>query len=217
MNLSESDLRRLIAGGEGRGLEFKRGLPRDEKVARTLCAFANTRGGLLLVGVNDNRSLHGVPRPREVMARIRDVGSELLAPALVVATTSVRCGDVVVVVARVVASPRRPHAVRDDAGDEEIVVRVGASNRRATGAALQALLRGQGRRRSLDELEERILAWVDARQLASGVPGGDATPTAFGQAHNIGGQRARRAFVRLERDGLLVGHGFGKERVYGCA
>lgn len=50
-------LREVIAAGEGRQVEFKRGLPRDEKTARTLVAFANTRGGLLIVGVGDRGEL----------------------------------------------------------------------------------------------------------------------------------------------------------------
>lgn len=214
VNLSESELLEHIAEGEGRGLEFKRGLPRDEKLARTLCAFANTRGGMLFVGVEDNGSLYGVSRPREIMARIRGVARELITPPLELATTHVRCGDLSVVAARVAVSRERPHAVRRDGVEDEIVVRVGASNRRAKGATLDALRSGRGQRRSPDALEARILSWVDQRRLAGRDPAGDASPQAFSRANNIGLQRARRAFVRLERDGLLVGHGLGNKRVY---
>lgn len=214
MNLPESELLSQIAAGEGRGLEFKRGLPRDEKLARTLCAFANTRGGLLLIGVNDNGSLYGVSEPRKVMARIRSVARKLLHPALELATTTVRCDGVAVVAARVPVSLERPHAVLREGEESEIVVRVGASNRAAKGAALVALRNGDGRRRSLGALEVLILKWVDGRARASRTPGGDATPALFSQAHNIGLQRARRAFVRLERDGQLVGHGLGVKRAY---
>jgi hypothetical protein len=37
----------------------------------------------------------------------------------------------------------------------------------------------------------------------------------FARAHNVGLQRARRAFTRLELVGRLVGHGAGARRVYG--
>ncbi|NOT31836.1 MAG: ATP-binding protein, partial [Planctomycetes bacterium] len=76
MRLDADELARLIAGGEGKQLEFKRGLPGDPKVARTLCAFANTRGGLLLIGVGDRGELVGAPRPRESMSRLRAVAAE---------------------------------------------------------------------------------------------------------------------------------------------
>ena len=64
MRIDPAELVLSIAEGEGKSLEFKRGLPRDVRVARTLCAFANTRGGLLLIGVGDRGEIVGAPRPR---------------------------------------------------------------------------------------------------------------------------------------------------------
>lgn len=217
MNLSEEDLRTLVEGGEGRELEFKRGLPRDERLARTLCAFANTRGGWLLVGVNDNRSVYGCPRPKEVMADIRRVAAQFLLPAVRVETTVVRCEPRAVVAARVNASMERPHCVLHGKRDKEIVVRVGSSNRVAEGSTLSALRTHGGSRRALDPLEAKILDWVERRSKQSTDPGGDATPTLFGKTFNIGVQRARKAFVRLERDGRLVAHGTGTRKIYSCA
>ena len=214
MRLSEPELLEWIAAGEGRSTEFKRGLPKDERIARTLCSFANTRGGLLFIGVNDNGSIYGVSQPRRVMADIRRVARELLQPPLKLETTSVRCEGLMVVAARIPVSVARPHAVLRKNREEEIVVRVGSSNRVARGAALDALRSGNHRSRSRGSLEAQILAWVELRAKQSKTPGGDASPTLFSQSNNVGVQRARRAFVRLERDGLLVGHGKGTKRIY---
>ncbi|HKX45616.1 MAG TPA: ATP-binding protein, partial [Planctomycetota bacterium] len=60
VRMEANEVRRLAMEGEGSRAEFKRGLPPDEKVARTLAGFANTRGGLLLVGVEDRGALCGV-------------------------------------------------------------------------------------------------------------------------------------------------------------
>jgi predicted HTH transcriptional regulator len=54
------DFIRLVKTGEGSYLEFKRTISSPEKVAREISAFANTRGGILLIGVNDNKSVVGV-------------------------------------------------------------------------------------------------------------------------------------------------------------
>lgn len=54
------DFIRLVKTGEGSYLEFKRTISSPEKVAREIAAFANTRGGILLIGVNDNKSVVGV-------------------------------------------------------------------------------------------------------------------------------------------------------------
>jgi hypothetical protein len=214
MHLDEGELRRLIAQGEGRELEFKRGLPRDRKPARTLCAFANTCGGILLVGVTDKGEVYGVPRPREVVARLRAVCAEEIEPALAPHVRALRLDGRHVVCCAVALSPARPHAVRRDGEPEEIVVRVGSSNRRAGGATLAAL-RVPRSRAGLDPLQKRILAWVEER--THGAPPGGASVREFATAQNIGLQRARRAFVQLERAGRLVAHGRGAERRYAPA
>jgi len=41
-----------------------------------------------------------------------------------------------------------------------------------------------------------------------------ASAEAFARAGNVGRARARRAFVKLERQGRLVGHGAGARRAY---
>ncbi|MFM8787945.1 MAG: helix-turn-helix domain-containing protein [Bacteroidota bacterium] len=46
-----------IEEGEHDRQDFKETISSSRKIAKTLCAFANTRGGRLLVGVRDNGSL----------------------------------------------------------------------------------------------------------------------------------------------------------------
>lgn len=55
-----SELKRLIAQGEGLHLDFKFRIDDQKKIARTLSAFANTEGGKLLIGVKDNGKISGV-------------------------------------------------------------------------------------------------------------------------------------------------------------
>lgn len=217
MKLDAAELMRILSGGEGRQTEFKRGLPRDEKTARSLCAFANTRGGMLLIGVHDDGRVHGVPRPREVTACLQEICAHGIQPPLAVELLTVGLPEGDVVCCSVPFSKARPHAVLRARGEPEIVVRVGSSNRVATGASLRALREGRSPRKRLGALERQVLAWVGERDRKARDPGGDATVKAFAQARNVGVQRARRTFVQLERDGHLVAHGFGAQRVYALA
>jgi predicted HTH transcriptional regulator len=50
----------LITQGEHETLEFKYEVNDPRKIARTLVAFANTKGGHLLVGIKDNGVISGV-------------------------------------------------------------------------------------------------------------------------------------------------------------
>ena len=58
-----NQLRRLVSQGEGQHLEFKRKASFPEKIVRELIAFANTEGGTLLIGVDDDKSIPGVKFP----------------------------------------------------------------------------------------------------------------------------------------------------------
>lgn len=58
--INASDLRNLIQRGEGTFLEFKKTIPSSEKIAREIAAFANTKGGTILVGVDDNKKITGI-------------------------------------------------------------------------------------------------------------------------------------------------------------
>ncbi len=57
------ELRKLVAKGEGSHLEFKRKAAYPEKIVREMIAFANTNGGVLLLGVGDDKTLPGLKFP----------------------------------------------------------------------------------------------------------------------------------------------------------
>lgn len=54
------ELTQLSSLGEGANLEFKRKVPRPARIAKELIAFANTRGGRILLGVGDDGSVVGL-------------------------------------------------------------------------------------------------------------------------------------------------------------
>jgi predicted HTH transcriptional regulator len=60
-----SYIRHLIGNGESQTLDFKFEISDSRKIARTLSAFANTDGGILLVGVKDNGRIAGVRSEEE--------------------------------------------------------------------------------------------------------------------------------------------------------
>ncbi len=65
------DVERRIAGGENARTEFKRGVGDLGGVGRTLCAFANGDGGLLVIGVDDAGAVVGVgEHPETVQERL---------------------------------------------------------------------------------------------------------------------------------------------------
>jgi predicted HTH transcriptional regulator len=59
------ELRKLVSLGEGQNLEFKRKAAHPEKIVREIIAFANTSGGIVLIGVGDDGSIPGLKFPED--------------------------------------------------------------------------------------------------------------------------------------------------------
>ncbi len=60
-----------IKSGEGQQLDFKQHISAETKIARSLVAFANGDGGVLLVGVDDQGQIRGVDAAQERHMLIR--------------------------------------------------------------------------------------------------------------------------------------------------
>ncbi len=54
------ELKKLVARGEGLTLEFKRKVAHPEKIAKEFVALANTKGGIILIGIDDDGTVYGV-------------------------------------------------------------------------------------------------------------------------------------------------------------
>jgi predicted HTH transcriptional regulator len=208
MNVDE--LRGAILAGEGREVEFKRGLPNDQKIARSMCAFANTRGGLLFIGVGDHGELEGAPHPELTAKKLAEISSRRIVPPIKPWIECVSIDSVRIVAVRVTASRSRPHAVVRDGESPEIVVRSGSSNRAASKATTAALKNARRSRSTLDTFERSVLAYLES--IEDSDPNSGATVGEFARDKNVGVQRSRRTFTRLEREGFVVGVGIGNGR-----
>ena len=60
-------VRDCIEAGEGRSVEFKRGPGDLRDIGKAICAFANTDGGLIIVGIDDGGTIVGVKEHPETM------------------------------------------------------------------------------------------------------------------------------------------------------
>lgn len=214
VKITEAELLRKIATGEDSHTEIRAELPDDDTLARTLCAFANTRGGVLIVGANQDRTLCGCSNPKDALTRIRLVAEEDLKPAVNLAMSSVRCKSEYLIVVQVGHSFDRPHSVPCSKRKRDIMVRVGTANHVAEGGTLNALRSHRTQEQPKDALEVKILEWVAHREQDSKEPSGSASPEIFCKAANIGLRRASKAFVSLECAGLLMGYGDRSHRFY---
>lgn len=59
IDIPEYELRELISHGETETVEFKEKISKPEELAETVVAFANTNGGIILIGVDDYSKVIG--------------------------------------------------------------------------------------------------------------------------------------------------------------
>ena len=69
----------LLKEEEGLKLEYKQQISSQEKIAKTLSAMSNTAGGLILVGISDQRKIMGID-PEEERFMIEGANQDFCYP-----------------------------------------------------------------------------------------------------------------------------------------
>jgi ATP-dependent DNA helicase RecG len=133
---SRTELLRLIRGGEDTFLELKVKLSNTEKIAQEIVALANTGGGVIVFGVNDQLRVEGVDDPERVQEELVRICREEIQPPLVPFIDRVALDNGRRIVALDVDSKRRPYRTRDG----RFYLRIGAEKREASREELSALL-----------------------------------------------------------------------------
>src|SRR5689334_24763580 len=80
---SRSELLRLIRGGEDTFLELKVKLSNSERIAQGIVAHANTAGGMIVFGVNDQLRIEGVSNPEWVQEELVRICREEIVPPII--------------------------------------------------------------------------------------------------------------------------------------
>lgn len=106
------ELKRVVAQGEGRHLEFKRRVPEPERLAKEVVAFANSGGGHLLLGVDDDGTIMGVKDSEEEEFSLREALGMNCRPTVSWVSERIRVnGKRDVILVTVPDSPRKPHFI----------------------------------------------------------------------------------------------------------
>ncbi|MGH7898231.1 MAG: AlbA family DNA-binding domain-containing protein, partial [Candidatus Binatia bacterium] len=132
--MNEMELRKIIHSGEDSGVEFKRDDVHSDSLAKEMVALLNLEGGLVLLGVEDDRRISGLTRSREDAERwVMDVARQHVQPALIPAwrTVTLEDGKAVGVIGVPADSPGKPHKAKRGSAWMAFV-RVGSTSREAT-------------------------------------------------------------------------------------
>ena len=191
-----------IARGEGQFLEFKKRVPAPERIAKEVIAFANTRGGHLLLGIEDNGAASGVKDAAEEEFALREALRRYSVP-VAVETARVRVSrkrDIIVVTVR--ESPDKPHYVVDPAsGRRTAYIRVNDMSLEASREARRLMRAERATQDILFELREKeqvLLRYLERY--------GRISVRQFAKLAGISRATASQTLVHLTRAEMLRHH-----------
>ena len=204
--MTSNDVKRLAAMGEGRTLEFKNRVPRPERIAREVIALANTDGGTVLVGVDDDGTVLGVKDAQEEFFALQTALADRILPPVDLRFEPVRISRTrEVLVVHVPASGDRPHVLKPDRRPDGTLpkqrafVRVADQSVEASREAV-ALMKAEGRGDAVTftfgDAERRLLEYLDRHE--------QITVREYARMTTMPPWKASKALVMLARAGIVA-------------
>jgi hypothetical protein len=141
MTLQEVNM--LAAKGEGLRIEFKKKATFPEKIVRELIAFANTSGGDLMIGVDDDGTVSGQRYIEEEVFVMEKAIKEFIFPPLDYEVISLKLNEKKgVAVFKIPVSPQRPHYLKEK-DRKQAYIRVADRSVQASKEVWEILRRGK--------------------------------------------------------------------------
>jgi len=120
-------IEQLIEQGEGISLDFKHSISDSKKIARSISAFANTKGGTLLIGVKDNGAIAGINTDEEYYM-VEGAAQLYCKPEVPFDVKRWIISGKTVLEVTVAASSQRPHLAPDKNGFYRAFIRIADEN-----------------------------------------------------------------------------------------
>ncbi len=197
----------MIENGEGLNVEYKQRFSSHEKIAKEIIAFANTRGGFLFVGVDDNRKIYGIASEKGDNDLIKEVAEKYCEPKVEVKLECINIDKKDILVVEIPESNNKPHRIQDfktslDLNTASVYVRVNDKSVLASKEMIK-ILQTQARGKSLEHYEvgsneKAVFGFLDKNEKI--------TVKELGKLANISDRRASRTLIKLVRANILLIH-----------
>ena len=197
----------LINDGENLTVEFKQRFSSFEKMAKEMIAFANTRGGSILIGVDDDKSIYGIASEKSDIDLVKESAEKYCTPPVnyKIETVEIDCKDILII--EVAESKTKPHRIQDyknnlELNNAQVYIRINDKSVLASKEMIK-ILQTQSSGTSLKNyfvgnLERIVFEYLEKHERV--------TVKELSKHANISERRASRTLIKLVRANILFIH-----------
>ena len=205
--MNRRHLLELIEEGENIQCEFKRHFTTPEKIAREMIAFANTKGGYVIFGVDDDKEVVGVDSEKSESEMIKDAAENFCEPRLVYSIDFIELYGKEVVIVSIPESDNKPHRLQDyenefDINKAVVLVRVNDKSVTASKEMVRILRANSAnlalKKYQIGQTEKMVFEYLSKYERIS--------VKELSNLVNISERRASRTLVKMVRANLLLIH-----------
>jgi len=205
--MNRKELINLIEEGENIQCEFKRKFTTPEKIAKEMIAFANTNGGYILFGVDDDKTIVGVESEKSEAEMIKDAVINYCEPPFDYKINYIIHKGKEIVAVTIPESNNKPHRLQDyenefDITKAVVMIRVNDKSMKASKEMVRILRANAGnlslKKYSIGPIEKKVFEYLALKEKIS--------VKELGTLVNISDRRASRTLVKMVRANLLLIH-----------
>jgi predicted HTH transcriptional regulator len=192
-------------------LDYKQEISSAHKIAKTMVSFANQKGGTLLVGVRDNRSIAGI-RTEDEKYMLDLAASFYCKPEIILEILEHDIGGKIVLECIVPEGEIKPYSAKGEDGKWWVYVRNKDKSLLASKVVVDVLRRQASSDGTLIEYgknEEMLLKYLEENERI--------TLNEFKKKVNISRWRASKILVNLISAGVIRNHTHEKTEFYTLA
>jgi len=200
MSPQQTYIDNLIAQGESAQLDFKYHVSSARNIAKTLVAFANTRGGKLLLGVKDNGKVVGIESGEE-RYMIETAARYYCSPVVSFSVRDWLYEGKSLLEIDIPVSHAKPHSVKNEDDKWWVYIRVNDNNKLANRIVMAFLKRRQDERNTYiryTQKENSLLDYLNTHHSIS--------LDQFRQIAGIKRRQAENTIINLCAIGVLQIH-----------
>jgi len=201
-------IKKYLIDGEGETLDYKQEISSASKIAKTMVSFANHKGGVLLVGVRDNRSIAGI-RSEDEKYMLELAASFYCKPEVNLELEEHNIGGKIILECTIPEGELKPYSAKGEDGKWWVHIRNKDKSLLASKIVVDVLKRqasNKGTFIKYGKNEEALLKYLEDNERI--------TLQQFRKMVNISKWRASKILVNLISAGVIINHTYEKPEFY---